>query len=78
MAPLVGDVAPVTFVPDLPKVFITWCSEPAHRFARRPAVVTQLPCDPATVAEYETPRWYDGKALYLLLALLILAFALAG
>jgi hypothetical protein len=40
-------------------------------------MVTQLPCDPATVAEYETPRWYDGKGLYVLFALFALIFALA-
>lgn len=27
--------------------------------------------DPAYVAEVETPRWYDGVGLYVLIALLV-------
>ena len=41
-------------------------------------MVTQLPCDPETISEYETPRWYDGKGVYLVIALLALVFVLAG
>ena len=40
-------------------------------------MVTQLPCDPETIAEHETPRWCDGKGVYLLIAMLALVFVFA-
>ncbi len=41
-------------------------------------MVTQLPCDQSIIDEYETRRWYDGLGLYLIIALLVLVFALTA
>ena len=41
-------------------------------------MVTQLPCDPSIIAEYETRLWYDGLGIYLVMALLGLVVLLAA
>ena len=40
-------------------------------------MVTQLPCNPSIIDEYETRRWYDGLGLYVVALLALLIFLTA-
>ena len=41
-------------------------------------MVTHLPVDPDIAAEYDTPRWYDGIGLYVLIVVACVALWLAS